>query len=409
MASSYGNETATETMSPSNSPATAIQCASKINFFSTDWTVYSAFNESKQQPDVCRNACFLDAIDVNTVVPADRKGRTPADREPAKPELLSTSESPAVSSPASSMADIYTPFSSTCSSPAPKVIHLKSILKNPLNPRNPHGFEKMAFGFQDADEYDADSDMDEDDDDMSEDDGSDIDDYNGLDDYGDEYSDDEGSFICFVNTVHFSDKDEIRIIPGRHENGDSHAEPEMTFHEQAQRIKGSKHALFEPYSVNKKEYDSSEHGPDLVDIDKQLFVAYVNGIRNMGADDYQPVVLSRTLNADPCDVEVIPIIEYQVNSYLDRVLESLLGFFPHLFGTDEYNRILDNAEAVTSFDDYNGVIYEPSSSLFQRAITDQLATKLADGPIAHEDHLILDWAAGELIEPLGRQALFRWG
>ncbi|KAL2366576.1 hypothetical protein RJZ56_000409 [Blastomyces dermatitidis] len=397
-----------ETMTALSSPATVIQCTSEIAFQSTDWIISCATHETKQK--VYGGPHILDTVDVKALLPVNLDGKLPVHAEPLTYKASTCSESPIASSPPSEIDDIDTSLSSSCSSQAP-VTNLKSILKKPTEPQSPQGLELMEFNLEDSMGYDADSDMDEDEyeDDASGDSETGTYDSNWSDEYDEcEYSDQEGSFVCFVNSVHFSAQDDVFIIPSRDEIGDDRAESEMTFHEQALRMQSSKRVSFEPYSVNKKDYDPDEHSHDVIDLDKQLFMAYVNGIRNMNAEDYQPVVLSRTLNATPCDIAVLPVTEHQVNAYLDRVVESLLGFFPYLFEKDEYNRLLDIAEVVTSFDDHNNVLYEPDSGLFQQAITRQLARKLTDTAVIIDNN-ILDWVAGELIEPLGRRASFRWG
>ncbi|OAX85043.1 hypothetical protein ACJ72_00573 [Emergomyces africanus] len=396
------------------SAAVVLQCTSEIMFQSTDWIASSATPKMKQH--VFGGAHSQDSIDIKTLPPVDHTYRVRAHSEPSTYVTSSAPESLTASSPASDMVEIDTSLSSSCSFHTP-VTSLKSILKNPIEPRGPASLVPMEFDLEDNIEYDADSDMDEDEDDdedyAGENNETGTNDSDWSDDYGEnddnEYSADEGSFVCFVNSVRFSAKEDVYIIPSRHIIGDEdgHVEPEMTFHEQAHRIQGSKRVPFEPYTVNRKVYDPNEHSPDVIDLDKQLFAAYINGIRNMNAEDYRPVVLSRTLNASPCDIDALPITEHQVNAYLDRVVDSLLGFFPYLFGKDEYIRLLDVAEVVTSFDDYNNVLYKPNSGLFQEEITRQLERKLGDTLVVIENDII-GWVAGELIEPLGRHASFHW-
>ncbi|PGH09115.1 hypothetical protein GX51_00869 [Blastomyces parvus] len=405
-----GKQASAETMTTPITPATVNQCTSEIVFQSTDWIVSCATHEMKQ--DIYTGHHLLDTADVKTLLTVDFSGKLPVHAEPPTYENSTCSESPITSSPPSEIADIDTPSSSSSCSLQTPVAKLKPILKKPTEPQSPQGFKLMEFDLETSAEYDDDSDMDEDEDEEDDDDNGDseteTDDSNWSNEYDErEYSDEGGSFVCFVNSVHFSAQDDICIIPSRDEIGDERAESEMTFHEQALRMQGSKRLPFEPYTVNRRDYDPNEHSHDVVDLDKQLFVASVNGIRNMNAEDYQPVVLSRTLNATPCDIAVLPITEHQVNAYLDRVVESLLGFFPYLFGKDEYNRLLDVAEVVTCFDDYNNVLYKPDSGLLQQAITRQLERRLADTALIIENN-ILDWVAGELIEPLGRHASFRW-
>ncbi|EDN10574.1 predicted protein [Histoplasma mississippiense (nom. inval.)] len=420
MATLRVKQTSTETATAPLSPAGVIQGISEIRFQSTH-RIRSCAN-SEMNHNVCGGPHLIDTVDVKAMLPINLARRVLVHAEPSNCEASSSSGSPA-SSPTSEALDGDTSLSSSYASQTP-VANLKSILKNPIRPRTPLTSKPAEFDLEDNVEYDSDSDMDDDGDDDEEEEEVEEEveeeevsgDYktgtsdSNCSDEGDEneYSDDEGSFICFVNSVHFSAKDDIRIIPCRDEIVDGRAEPEMTFHEQALRMRSSKRVPFQPYTVNGKDYDPNEHSRDVIELDKQLFIAYVNGIRNMNVEDYRPVVLARTLNATSCDIDFLPITEHQVNAYLDRVVDSALGFFPYLFGKDEYDRILDDAEVVTSFDYYNNVLYKPDSGLFQQAITRQLESKLADTAAIIEND-ILDWVAGELIEPLGRHASFRWG
>ncbi|KAK2806824.1 hypothetical protein FQN50_005686 [Emmonsiellopsis sp. PD_5] len=440
MANPEVKRASTETMPTPVSSTVVLRCAPGMRVLSADWRGFCGTHGMKSQPEILAESCLVFATKVNDVRPVG-PGSIPDHSEFFTPESSSTFDSHATSSPTSGMLELSTPISSACPSPTQVPPRLKSILKNPIISQRPSGFHfAMRVDIEDKDGYEAGSDPDNDGDGSMEDDSEDdesawsdeyeeYDEYEESDDGGGTYiahsdrtprlvsiadpvsiidadSDYEGSFIHFVNSVRFSLKDDVRIIPGRDENHDNGAEPEMTFHEQAHLMHASEHATFEAYSVNQKDYDPSEHSPDVVDLDKQLFMAYINGIRTMHTDDYKPVIHSRTLHATPSNVDIIPITEHQVNAYLDRVVDSLLGFFPYLFAKDEYNHILDNAEAATSFDDFNNIVYESNSRQLQQVITKHLTRKLEDAPMA-VDNEILDWVAGELIEPLGRHASFR--
>ncbi|EEH36572.1 hypothetical protein PAAG_06990 [Paracoccidioides lutzii Pb01] len=400
--------------------STTTQTVLENELLSTDAMVPPNADAVKQQPGADGDTLRLDTTNVKLTLPIGRTRGAHFRNESSGLELLSISETPVASSPASEGIDIYSPLSSSssslCSSPTPTFIGLKSILKNTFKPQSAQGFNLMDSDTEYEEENDEDSDIDGDDDlnedEESESDESDeydeSDEADEVDDSDNEYSDETGSFICFAKSVHFNLNLDVHIIPNREGNGDDCGEPELTFHEQALLKQGSKRERerFEQYSVNNQSYDSDEHGRDVVELDKQLFTAYVNGIRNMNAEDYRSVVLSRTLNAGPCEVDVLPFIEDLVNQYLDRVVESLLGFFQYLFPDEEYHNLLFFAEDVTAFDDHNRIVYKPSSSDCQQVITQHLTTKLAGTSAAISENGILEWVAGELIEPLGRQALF---
>ncbi|ODH52212.1 hypothetical protein GX48_01528 [Paracoccidioides brasiliensis] len=403
--------------------STTTQTALENELLSTDAMASPKADAVKQQPGADGDTLRLDTTNVKLALPIGRTRGAHFHNESSGLEPLSISETPVASSPASEGIDIYSPLSSSsssslCSSPTPTFIGLKSILKNTFKPQSAQGFNSMDSDTEYEEENDEDSDIDGYDDlnedEESESDESDeydeSDEADEFDDSDNEYLYERGSFICFAKSVHFNLNLDVRIIPNREGNGDDCGEPELTFHEQALLKQGSirerERERFERYSVNNQSYDSGEHGRDVVELDKQLFTAYVNGIRNMNAEDYRSVVLSRTLNAGPCEVDVLPFIADLVNQYLDRVVESLLGFFQYLLPDEEYHNLLFFAEDVTTFDDHNRIFYKPSSSDCQQVITRHLTTKLAGTFAAISESDILEWVAGELIEPLGRQALF---
>ncbi|EEH20769.2 hypothetical protein PABG_03000 [Paracoccidioides brasiliensis Pb03] len=427
--------------------STTTQTALENELLSTDAMASPKADAVKQQPGADGDTLRLDTTNVKLALPIGRTRGAHFRNESSGLEPLSISETPVASSPASEGIDTYSPLSSSssssslCSSPTPTFIGLKSILKNTFKPQSAQGFNSMDSDTEYEEENDEHSDIDGYDD-LNEDEESESDESDEYDesDEADEFDDSDneckinikneceqlhqlaniismkadlyerGSFICFAKSVHFNLNLDVHIIPNREGNGDDCGEPELTFHEQALLKQGSirerERERFERYSVNNQSYDSDEHGHDVVELDKQLFTAYVNGILNMNAEDYRSVVLSRTLNAGPCEVDVLPFIADLVNQYLDRVVESLLGFFQYLLPDEEYHNLLFFAEDVTTFDDHNRIVYKPSSSDCQQVITRHLTTKLAGTFAAISESDILEWVAGELIEPLGRQALF---
>lgn len=179
----------------------------------------------------------------------------------------------------------------------------------------------------------------------------------------------------------------------------------MTIHERMLLAQAAKPPNRLP-SLNGKEYDPEEHPRDVVDLDKDLLAAYINGLRTVDIEGFKTVLRSRTLHVD-CDRQTVSNdAETQMNEYLDRILESLLGFFPNLFTEDEYSHILDQAELAITFDDTYQFSYQPESVNVQQMLQKVLEEKLTtDDTVLVEE--VLGWLAGELLEPLGRRASFR--
>ncbi|KMU92722.1 hypothetical protein CIHG_10529 [Coccidioides immitis H538.4] len=95
-----------------------------------------------------------------------------------------------------------------------------------------------------------------------------------------------------------------------------------------------------------------------------------------------------------------------MNEYFERINDLLRGIFPNLFTEDEYLRILSEAESAISIDECGQLTYESHSVAVQHMIRSLLAERLGYDDMFLEDE-ILEWFAGNLIAPLGQQALAR--
>ncbi|PGH20736.1 hypothetical protein AJ80_03496 [Polytolypa hystricis UAMH7299] len=269
------------------------------------------------------------------------------------------------------------------------------------------------FYYSDEEE-DPDGEYTEDEDEDAETDeaGSDMDDMDDMDD--------NGAFIAFSNSVHFNSKVEYFFPPAHESEHESENEREqelgangtsddleMTFHEKMQLADAEKQTFCNGFAAILEEYDPAQHTPDLIALDKQLFLALVNGLRTMHCQYYRPIMRSRTLHAKPIAGNMDIISNYEkvkdVNTYLDGTIEFLLGFFPGLFTTEQYAELLGVAESVTSFDLHDCVIYGAGSKEFQQILIKMLAKEFTAGTAAIDDE-VLNWLAGEIIEPLGRCA-----
>ena len=215
---------------------------------------------------------------------------------------------------------------------------------------------------------------------------------------------DSFSFISFGNSVRFAET--TVIIAASHEIEPT-PDDNMTAHERMLVAQSSKPSN-SISSLNGKEYDPDEHSRDVVDLDKDLLIAYINGLRTVDIDDCKTVLRSRTHHVE-CDKRSISEdTEAQMNEYLDRIVESLLGFFPNLFTDAEYSHILDQAELAIAFDEYgrDQFSYQPESVNVQKMLQQLLEEKLTIDDLVLVDE-VFGWLAGELLEPLGRRAFSR--
>ncbi|KAI1966728.1 hypothetical protein LOZ58_000216 [Ophidiomyces ophidiicola] len=214
------------------------------------------------------------------------------------------------------------------------------------------------------------------------------------------------SFISFERSVHFSCAEDEIIPSSEPETPLPDAFPEMTCHERmllAEHMKNRRIGNWE----NGGDYDPEEHSPDSLQLDKDLLFAYVNGLRTLNQNCCMIALKSRTLNASKDgSIKVDTRIGKDVNDYLDRIADLLRGIFPNLFTADEYAGILNQAQAAVSFDDYGQLIYEAQSVNVQHTIRGFLAERLGCHDMFLQDEM-LEWFAGNLIAPLGRQALSR--
>jgi hypothetical protein len=219
------------------------------------------------------------------------------------------------------------------------------------------------------------------------------------------------SFISFSNNVRFAETETIVIISSYHEPEPAAEEKqaEMTCHEKmllAQAAQNSNAAS----SVGGRKYDSEEHSPEIVDLDKHLLIAYINGLSTINARHCRPILRSRTVNVKNDNHAKPKVVsdeaDEQVHEYLDRILDLVLGFFPNLFTDEEYAHILDQAQLAIAFDDVERLLYLPQAADVQTMLQNTLQEKLS---LESADLIaeVLAWLAGELLEPLGRRASSR--
>ncbi|KAK2747345.1 hypothetical protein FQN57_002243 [Myotisia sp. PD_48] len=221
----------------------------------------------------------------------------------------------------------------------------------------------------------------------------------GIETLGD---DEDYAFIHFGHSVRFSPILETIPIPGW-ENKEAKRPPEMTCHERMLHLKeADTYRSGHPLDIHA--VDPEEHTPETLDLDKQLLFAFINGLRTLPIDDCRAVLQSRVLHGDQIGIgEVAAPIRMNVNEYLGRIMELLLGVFPNLFDSHDYTCILSQVAKAISFDEEDRVIYGSGVALARGVIKKELEQKLGSKEMFLAEEL-LEWFSGELLEPLGRCA-----
>lgn len=214
------------------------------------------------------------------------------------------------------------------------------------------------------------------------------------------------SFISFERSVHFSCTGDEVIPSNDTEEPDAETDLQTTCHERmmlAAQLKARRIGTWD----NGGDYDPEEHSCESLPLDKALLFAYINGLRTLNQSYCKKALQSQTLHANSTELcRLDARTEKDMNEYLERIADLLRGIFPNLFTEDEYTGILNQAESVISFDEYGQLIYETGSVDVQHMIRRLLAERLAYDDMFLEEEM-LEWFAGNLIAPLGRQALSR--
>ncbi|KAJ5172960.1 hypothetical protein N7492_005553 [Penicillium capsulatum] len=233
---------------------------------------------------------------------------------------------------------------------------LKSILKKSSADIQSDTDSESGYGSDDIDlEYDA----------LSEDEDEDMSDFSVWDetsrdvpethqDHTDSFDD---SFIGFETMVRFDTKVEYIDAPGV-DLSDDEGETQMTCHEMmllAQQSGNSQISFYNEESdasddegddchkefvctINANHFEDFSH--DAVDVDRQLFVAYMNGIHGIADNKYKSYLRTQAANirlgheTESMHPDDAPCM------YLDRVCSHVIGIFRNLVADDELNDLI---------------------------------------------------------------------
>lgn len=309
---------------------------------------------------------------------------------------------------------------------------LKSILKNPSNviESDDSGSESGYSSDECDSEYDALSD--EEDEDEEDDDMSDFSVWDGEtsqeipethEDHTESFDD---VFISFgVNSVHFDPK--VQYIDSREVSEDEEDDQQMTCHEMmllARNTSGTQTLLDQLKQMDIKDgreeshqelarkpiTPSDEFSREDVDLDRSLFVAYMNGIHGVTnktfEQQYETYLRAQVddirlgKDSDCMSADEAPAL------YLDLISSHVIGTFCNLLAEDELNELITlSAEEQTDQND-------PSSSCLDldhhqallNKIEKFLMERLTDGLVnVAPDELTL--FAGSIVHELGTKTL----
>jgi hypothetical protein len=237
--------------------------------------------------------------------------------------------------------------------------------------------------------------------DVDDDDG---DDYDGDDDYDVDFDD---SHIKFENSVRFDT--DVAYIDAPDLDDDQYDNLEMTWHEimemslsrgQLQTVDGDGNSdcsstgdesvsTLDSFTEDDSEGKSIPNGPEehpreLIELDKQLFIAYMNGIRGVPDNQYQPRLHSRAQEIREGRIHC-PFFESETlrGVYLDEVLNHVIGIFRNVVERDEFDELVRLCEAKVTLEqsDTPAQDLERHMADFLGKIEHLLSERLTDGSV----------------------------
>jgi len=211
------------------------------------------------------------------------------------------------------------------------------------------------------------------------------------DDQGD--SDFDDSFITFANSVRFAPEICYIDAPGIYEDC---AEPEMTVHEQVEMARVSHGPKlfhigmrdFAPDVDGNSNGDDlegiidaqEEHPRDIIELDKQLFIAYMNGINGVASHKYKSRLQTRAQEIRQGLVHS-PFSESETTrgAYLDHVLNHVIGVFRNLLAREEFMELVALCGKKSTMEQSNTLTHPTKThpkelfSRIERLISERLA------------------------------------
>ncbi|KKK12130.1 hypothetical protein P175DRAFT_028934 [Aspergillus ochraceoroseus IBT 24754] len=237
---------------------------------------------------------------------------------------------------------------------------LKPILKRPYSEIEEDEQSESGYA-SNASEYEYDDIFEETDGDMC-----DIPDWDDNEIMSEYYEDDieslDGSFISFESAVRFDSH--VHYIEAPEPQEEESAETGMTCHEMmaiAQASANGNNSQEETYTdtddsnceaISESIEQLPEHTSDILDLDKRLFVAYMNGINGITNPDYRARLRARVSDFRSGRVSS-PFLDLDSANgvYLDHVLSHVIGTFRSIVVKAEFDELLGlGTEATSSLD-----------------------------------------------------------
>lgn len=163
----------------------------------------------------------------------------------------------------------------------------------------------------------------------------------------------DDSFISFESAVRFDPK--VEYIEALESAGDEITDTEMTFHEMVELAAISSHHLLEGGAPVDDDTDDAafcgpdEHSSDVVDLDRRLFVAYINGINGIADSRYKSHLRARVGDIKSGRAETVFLdSDNAVEIYLDNILNHVIGVFRNLVAKEEFDELVTLSDEKTS-------------------------------------------------------------
>ncbi|KAE8349652.1 hypothetical protein BDV28DRAFT_57101 [Aspergillus coremiiformis] len=167
----------------------------------------------------------------------------------------------------------------------------------------------------------------------------------------------DGSFISFASNVRFDTN--VRYIEAPEPQEDETPCAELTCHELMEMARASGSLRLQEEDDIGDDFDDTEHGSisdsirqlpeehtsDVVDLDKQLFIAYMNGINGIADPGYKSRLHARVGDIKKGRVKS-PYLEANNADgvYLDHALNHVIGTFPNLIAKKEFEELIGLSE-----------------------------------------------------------------
>ncbi|RAK76096.1 uncharacterized protein BO72DRAFT_147425 [Aspergillus fijiensis CBS 313.89] len=283
---------------------------------------------------------------------------------------------------------------------APLQSILKPILKRPYSEieedeeeaESGYASEESEYGYDSFDESDDDmcevSDWDEASDIMSQSDGED-DDVASLD----------GSFIIEFGGSHVQFDANICYIEAPElEEDDESPEAGLTCHELMEMARKSGSLRLQEgtgpgdHPEDCEDDDSliletlkqlpEEHPDDVVDLDKSLFVAYMNGINGLTDPQYKSRLRSRVDDIKSGRAHT-PYLDEDgtTGAYIDNALNHVIGVFRNIVAEEEFNELVDLSHVKGSSTGPSGSINQKLLTKLENILSERLASNAVNiGP-----------------------------